>query len=59
ILPALSLNRIIALDVYTESLTADKFNEFVIHVLDQMNPFPMLDSVLVMDNASFYHSAEL
>ena len=36
ILPALSLNGILALDVYTEVLTAEKFNEFVEHLLHLM-----------------------
>lgn len=58
-LPALSLNGIMALDVYTESLTAEKFNEFIEHLLDCMNQFLMPDSVLIMDNASIHHSADL
>ena len=33
ILPALSLNGILELDVYTEALTVEKFNEFIEHLL--------------------------
>jgi len=58
-LPALSLDGILALEVLDHSFTTDDFNEFVDRLLDRMNPFPMCNSVLVMDNASSHHSKEL
>ncbi|KAH7917635.1 hypothetical protein BV22DRAFT_984655, partial [Leucogyrophana mollusca] len=59
ILPALSLRGIIAVDVFEKSITIKTFNKFIEAVLDRMNPFPLPDSVLVMDNASIHHSKEL
>ncbi|KIJ57967.1 hypothetical protein HYDPIDRAFT_50843, partial [Hydnomerulius pinastri MD-312] len=59
ILPALSRDGILAVDVFEESLTIPKFNCFISHVLDRMNPFPLNNSVLVMDNASIHHSEDL
>ncbi|CDO78009.1 hypothetical protein BN946_scf184664.g6 [Trametes cinnabarina] len=59
ILPALSLDGIIALDVFETSLTAEKFTLFIEMVLDCMNPFPQRNSVLVMDNASIHHAEGL
>jgi len=35
------------------------FNDFVDGLLDNMNPFPGRNSVVVMDNASIHKSAEL
>ncbi|CDO71854.1 hypothetical protein BN946_scf184939.g78 [Trametes cinnabarina] len=59
ILPALSLDGIIALDVFETSLTAEKFTLFIEMVLDCMNPFPQRNSVLVMDNPSIHHAEGL
>jgi len=59
ILPALSLDGILHLDVEDHSYTATMFNDFVDGLLDNMNPFPGRNSVVVMDNASIHKSAEL
>ncbi|KAI9060884.1 hypothetical protein FKP32DRAFT_1577086 [Trametes sanguinea] len=59
ILPAMSLDGIIALDVFEGSLTAEKFVLFIEMTLDCMNPFPQPNSVLVMDNASIHHAEGL
>lgn len=37
----------------------EDFNAFVDGLLDEMNPFPEKNSVLVMDNASIHKSPEL
>lgn len=58
-LPALSLDGILALEVLDHSYTAEDFNAFVERLLDRMNPFPLPNSVLVMDNASSHHSEEI
>ena len=54
ILPALSLDGILHLEVLDHSFTGEDFHNFVSGVLDQMQPWPMLNSVLVMDNASIH-----
>ena len=59
ILPALSLNGIIALKVLDHSFTALTFNEFIKGLLDQMNLWLEKNSVIVMDNASIHKSEEL
>jgi hypothetical protein len=59
ILLALSLDGILHLDVLDHSYTAAAFNSFIDGLLDNMNPFPMQNSVIVMDNASIHKSPEL
>jgi DDE superfamily endonuclease len=59
ILPALSLDGIIGLEVLDRSFTAATFNKFVEGLLDQMNPWPQKNSVIIMDNASIHKSEEL
>lgn len=50
ILPALSLDGILAVDIIENSFTAVKFAHFVDGLLDRMNDFPGPNSVIVMDN---------
>ncbi|KAG1791023.1 uncharacterized protein HD556DRAFT_1241168, partial [Suillus plorans] len=59
ILPALSLDGILHLDVLDHSYMSATFNEFVVGLLDNMNPFPEKNSVIVMDNASIHKSPHL
>ncbi|KAJ2913748.1 hypothetical protein MD484_g6667, partial [Candolleomyces efflorescens] len=59
ILPALSLDGILHLDVIPRSYTAELFNGFIEGLLDTMNPFPAPNSVIVMDNASIHKSEAL
>ena len=54
ILPALSLDGILHLEVLDHSFTGDEFCDFVEGVLDQMQPLPLPNSVLVLDNASIH-----
>ncbi|THU97005.1 hypothetical protein K435DRAFT_663402 [Dendrothele bispora CBS 962.96] len=58
-LPALSLDGILHLEVKKKSYTSESFNAFIDTLLDNMNPFPQNNSVLIMDNASIRKSAEL
>jgi len=58
-LPALSLDGILAFEVLEHSYTAEDFDDFVECLLDRMNPFPLPNSVLVMDNASAHHSGNV
>ena len=55
-LPTLSLDGILHLDVLEGSYTSQLFNEFVDGLLGNMNPFLAQNSVLVMDNASIHKS---
>ncbi|KIJ05148.1 hypothetical protein PAXINDRAFT_30856, partial [Paxillus involutus ATCC 200175] len=59
ILPAISLDGVLHLDVHNESWKGATFYRFIEGLLDNMNPFPERNSVLVMDNASIHHSPEL
>ncbi|KDQ06621.1 hypothetical protein BOTBODRAFT_121246 [Botryobasidium botryosum FD-172 SS1] len=58
-LPALSLDGILHLDIQERSYNAQLFNEFIDGLLDNMNPFLGPNSVVVMDNASIHKSPEL
>lgn len=58
-LPALSLDGILYLEVHKDSITAGVFDNFVDNLLDHMNPFPGPNSVLVCDNASIHHSENI
>jgi transposase len=60
ILPALSLDGIIATKIINGSCTKELFDEFVVEdVIPHMERFPGPRSVLVMDNARIHHHAEL
>lgn len=57
LLPAFTLDGIIAIDIIEGSCTKDRFKEFVIsQVLPQMNSFPHERSVLILDNARIHHN---
>jgi hypothetical protein len=55
ILPAISLDGVLHLDIITRSWTGTEFFNYINNLLDNMNPFPMKNSVIVMDNASIHH----
>lgn len=59
VLPALSLDGILHLDIQDHSYTSEDFNSFVDGLLDNMNPFPQRNSVIIMDNTSIHKSAAL
>ncbi|KAG1798296.1 hypothetical protein EV424DRAFT_1333045, partial [Suillus variegatus] len=50
----LSLDSILHLEVLDHSFSGEEFADFVAGVLDQMQPWLMPNSVLVMDNASIH-----
>jgi DDE superfamily endonuclease len=58
-LPALSLDGILHLDILDCPYTAVAFNAFIDGLLNNMNPFPLSNSVIVLDNASIHKSVEL
>ncbi|KAJ6620064.1 hypothetical protein B0H10DRAFT_1792322, partial [Mycena sp. CBHHK59/15] len=55
VLPAISLNGVLHLDIIARSWTAVEFRNYLDVLLDIMNPFPHDNSVLVMNNASVHH----
>ncbi|KAI0266033.1 hypothetical protein BGY98DRAFT_926750, partial [Russula aff. rugulosa BPL654] len=55
ILPAISLDGVLHLDILTRSWTGIEFSAYINVLLDNMNPFPQRNSVIVMDNASAHH----
>ncbi|KDQ05476.1 hypothetical protein BOTBODRAFT_122765, partial [Botryobasidium botryosum FD-172 SS1] len=59
ILPALSLDGVLHLDIQQRSYTTTLFNRFIDGLLDNMNPFPGRNSVVVLDNCSIHLSWEL
>ena len=56
VLPALSLDGIIALDIVQGSYNAKLFKRFICGLLDQMNEFPGPRSVIVLDNCRIHKS---
>jgi hypothetical protein len=57
VLPALSLSGVLLVDIIEGSFTKRRFSKFIDALLDQMNPFPGPNSVIVMDNCSIHISA--
>jgi hypothetical protein len=55
----MSMDGILHLAIQDCPYTAILFNSFVEALLDNMNEFPQLNSVIVMDNASIHKSPEL
>jgi hypothetical protein len=56
VLPALSLDGIMAVDIIKGSFTAPTFARFIDGLLRRMNDFPGPNSVLVMDNCRIHKS---
>ena len=56
ILPGLSLDGILAVDIIEGSFTSKKFARFIDSLFDQMNPFPGPNSVIIMDNCRIHKS---
>ncbi|KAG2061324.1 hypothetical protein BDR06DRAFT_870837, partial [Suillus hirtellus] len=56
VLPALRLSGILLMDIIEGSFTKRRFSQFIDALLDQMNPFPGPNSVIVMDNCSIHKS---
>ena len=55
----MSLDGILHLAIQDCPYTAIQFNSFIEALLNNMNPFPQPNSVIVMDNASIHKSPEL
>ncbi|KEP50069.1 DDE family endonuclease, partial [Rhizoctonia solani 123E] len=59
LLPALSLDGVLHLDIFCCSVNSDLFDLFIMRLLDQMNPWPQRNSVIILDNASIHKSANI
>jgi DDE superfamily endonuclease len=56
VLPALSLDGILSVNIVQGSFNQTTFAEFIEGLLDTMNPFPGPKSVIVMDNCTIHHT---
>ena len=56
ILPALSLDGVLTVDIIEGSFTMAKFAWFINGLLGKMNPFPAPNSVIIMDNCCVHKS---
>ena len=56
ILPVLSLDGILAVDIVEGSFMSKKFARFINGLLDQINPFPGPNSIIIMDNCWIHKS---
>ena len=54
LLPALSLEGILSLDIIEGSFNTARFAQFIDELLYVMNPYPGPNSVIVMDNCSIH-----
>ncbi|PPQ86725.1 hypothetical protein CVT24_012471 [Panaeolus cyanescens] len=60
ILPAITTEGIIALDIIEGSITKETFLTFLrAHVAPQLNPYPGKKSVVVMDNCAIHHDEDI
>ena len=59
VLPALSLDGIIALDIVQGSYNTKRFKRFISSLLDEMSEFPGPNSVIVVDNCRIHKSKEI
>jgi hypothetical protein len=59
ILPAMSLDGIISLDIVEGSFNKVLFARFIDGLLHQMNAFPGANSVIVMDNCRIHKCPEM
>ena len=58
-LPALSLDGILTVEIIEGSFTRERFGEFVDGLLDHMTPFPGPNSVIIMDNCRIHHAQSI
>ena len=58
-LPAMSLDGILHVDIMEGSFNTAHFAVFIRDLLDQMKPFPQLNSIIVMDNCSIHKCPDI
>lgn len=59
ILPAMSMNGILCVDIIEGSYNKLLFAKFIDGLLDRMNPFPGPNSVIIMDNCRIHKCPEI
>ena len=59
VLPTISLDSMIDYMVVEGAFNTKLFTMFIERLLDKMNPFPSLQSVLIMDNCSIHKVLEI
>ncbi|GES89074.1 hypothetical protein GLOIN_2v1434041 [Rhizophagus clarus] len=60
ILPALTLDGFVAVDIFEGACNKKRFIDFILdQVVPIMNPYPSSNNVIVMDNARIYHDVNL
>ncbi|GBB83339.1 hypothetical protein RclHR1_10070001 [Rhizophagus clarus] len=60
ILPALTLDGFVAIDIFEGAYDKKRFIDFILdQVVPIMNPYPGSNSVIMMDNARIHHDANL
>ncbi|PKY55793.1 hypothetical protein RhiirA4_329807, partial [Rhizophagus irregularis] len=59
ILPALTLQGFIAIDIMEGSCIKERFKNFIISELPKMNPYPGPNSVIILVNARIHHDESL
>ncbi|KAG9087827.1 hypothetical protein FRC07_012729 [Ceratobasidium sp. 392] len=57
-LPGMSRDGILALDVVKGSFSAATFHTFISKLLDKMNPYPAPNSIIIMDNCRIHKDPE-
>lgn len=57
VLPAISINDgVLLVDVTSGTNNTETFNNFILRLLDRMNPYPESNSVILMDNLNIHRS---
>ena len=58
-LPVLSLDGILYVDIIEGSYNMESFAIFIEGLLDQMNPFPQPNSIIIMDNCRIHKCPDI
>ncbi|KAF9011500.1 hypothetical protein BDZ89DRAFT_964025 [Hymenopellis radicata] len=59
LLPALTTNGIVALDIFEGSVTKERFIRFLEEKCPLLNPFPAERSIVILDNCSIHHDEDI
>ncbi|TDL14114.1 hypothetical protein BD410DRAFT_690978, partial [Rickenella mellea] len=60
ILPALTLDGVVALDIFEGAVNRERFVHFLeMQLAPILNPYPLDRSVVVMDNCAIHHDEEI
>lgn len=59
VLPALGINGVLEYEIYPGSFNTERFINFIRRLVLKMTPYPGPRSVLILDNCSTHHDAEI